>query len=142
MTIKMMAQKYYKGNLSLLEDPKRIYDFSNTLYWENAILESDPLSEEAVEYWPEFANLFDINCLKNIMLFAEINRYRGRLLTDINAEERNEVDRLIIEHLNQFHIRPIGYEVKRDVIVIAWYMEDVMSTYNLSENLYSLIDPS
>lgn len=133
----MIAKKYYKGDLSFFDDSKARYeDFSDTLSWELHYLETEPLSEEAEDFsGQEFAKLFDINPLKNIMLFAEINRYRGRLLTDIDIEERDKVNQLIIDHLGQFHIKPIGYEVKPDVVVIAWYLSDVIPTYNFSENL-------
>lgn len=142
MTLNMIAKKYYKGNLSFFNDSKARYeDFCDTLGWELRYSEEGPLSEEAEEFYGgEFAKLFDINPLKNIMLFAEINRYRGRLLKDIDVEERIKVNQLIIDHLDQFHIKPIGYEVKTDVVVLAWYLEDVMRTFNLSENLPALID--
>ena len=142
MTLNVIAKKYYKGNLSLFDDSKARYEeFSDTLGWERHYLESEPLSEEAESFsGKEFAKLFDINPLKNIMLFAEINRYRGRLLKDIEIEERTKVNQLIIDHLSQFHIKPIGYDVKTDVVVIAWYLEDVMPTFSLSENLPALID--
>jgi hypothetical protein len=142
MTLNMIAKKYYKGNLSFFDDSKARYeDFSDTLGWELRYSEEEPLSEEAEGFYgKEFAKLFDINPLKNIMLFAEINRYRGKLLKDIDVGERIKVNQLIIDHLSQFHIKPIGYEVKTDVVVLAWYLEDVMRTFNLSENLPALID--
>ena len=143
MKLKMQTQKYYKGDLTLLDDSEeRFGDFGDALEWEKVNMELEPFGDEseAIYGTKDYSILFDINTLKNVMIFSEITRFRDTLLADMPYEERSKINQLIVDNLSKFHIKPIAYEIKRDVIVLAWYLENVISAFKLSENMSCLID--
>lgn len=82
--------------------------------------------------------LDDINTMKDIVSFAEINRYRGTLLADMSESEKIRVIPLILESLSGLNLPPTAYAVKDDVVVLAWYLNNVMWVWMLSECFESI----
>jgi hypothetical protein len=70
--------------------------------------------------------LYDINTMKDIVAHAEINRYREKLQTVIP---------LIIDSLSELHVPPTAYAIKKDAIVLAWYLNNVEHIWIVAENL-------
>lgn len=143
MTVIEKAQKYYKGNLSFFDDAQEQYKhLGSVLDKEKRLMEICPFGDEINDSNGEnvFAVLDDVNTLKNVMVFAEINRYRETLLADMPEDERRKVTRLIINNLDKFHVKPVAFEVKEDAIVVAWYLNSVINTFRFSENIEALVD--
>ena len=142
MLLKEQTQKYYKGKLTFINNVQEHCRLENISGKEQRLMErysfGDELSDENGEN--DFAVLDDVNTVKNVMVFAEINRYREALLLDMQEEERSKVISLIIDNLNKFHVKPVAYEVKADSIVVAWYLNTVINTFRFSESIEALVD--
>ncbi|MFK9091713.1 hypothetical protein [Bacillus salipaludis] len=136
-------QKCYRGNLTLLEGAEEQYTRNGDLgEKEKSLMAIYPFGDEVSDSSGEndFAVLDDVNTLKNLMAFAEITRYKETLLAEMTQEERNKVIELIINNLNRFEVKPIGYEIKQDSIVIAWYLNSVINTSVFSCQVPGLVD--
>ncbi|WP_067727839.1 hypothetical protein [Oceanobacillus damuensis] len=142
MMVDEQAQKYYKGKLTFINNVKVQSKPVNILKKEQRLMERHPFGDELANEDGEndFAVLDDVNTLKNVMVFAEINRYRETLLSDMQDGERSKVISLIIDNLNRFHVKPVAYEVKADSIVVAWYPNTVINTFRFSESILALED--
>lgn len=105
-------------------------------------MEINPFGDELSDSNGEndFAVLDDVNTLKNVMVFAEINRYRETLLSDMQGGEKSEVINLIIDNLSRFHAKPVAYEIKDDSIVVGWYLNSVINTFRFSECIEAMVD--
>ncbi|MEH7872478.1 hypothetical protein V7685_00565 [Bacillus velezensis] len=110
MMLKEQIQKYYKGKLTFIKHSR----FDNISRKEQSLMERCPFGDELSDGNGEndFAVLDDVNTVKNVMVFVEINRYRETLLLDMQEGERSNVISLIIDNLNKFHVKPVAYEVK------------------------------
>lgn len=142
MTVIKQAQKYYKGKLTFIHNVQAEHDLKNILKKEKRLMGIYPFGYETSNGKDEnkFIVLDDVNTLKNVMIFAEINRYRETLLVDFQEEDRNKVIGLIIENLNEFHVKPVAYEVKGDSIIVAWYLRSVINTFRFSDSIEGLVD--
>lgn len=144
MVVEQM-QKYYKGKLTFFGDVQE-HDESQSLdrmlKKEKCLMERHPFGDELSDENGEndFAVLDDVNTVKNLMVFAEINRFRETLLSDMQEEERSEVIRLIIDNLSRFHAKPVAYELKEDTIVVGWYLNSVINTFRFSECIEAMVD--
>ena len=87
-----------------------------------------------------FRVLDDVNTLKNIMIFAEITRYKDTLLTDMAEEERNKTIQIIVDNLDKFEVTPVGYEINQDSLVIGWYLNSVINTFWFSDCISAFVD--
>jgi len=136
------AHKFYNGKLTIINDIQGQCDSEKILEKEKKLLEIYPFGDEVGDLNGEnnFAVLDDVNTLKNLMAFAEITRYRETLLVDMTQEERDEVTKKIISNLDKFDVKPIGYEIKEDSIVIAWYLNSVINTFYFSCQVTGLVD--
>ncbi|WP_226668714.1 hypothetical protein [Metabacillus litoralis] len=142
MLLKEQTQKYYKGKLNFINNVQEHNRLENILGKEQRLMDMNPFGDELSGENGEndFAVLDDVNTVKNVMVFAEINRYKETLLLDMQEEERSKVISLIIDNLNRFHVKPVAYEVKTDSIVVAWYLNTVMNTFRFSESIEALVD--
>lgn len=142
--IRSQIQKYYQGNLTLLKGAEEQYENQGILLEkEQELMEIHEFGDELIcsdGSENHFKVLDDVNTLKNIMMFAEITRYKNTLLSDMDEEERDATNQLIIDNLNRFHVVPVGYEIKKDSILIAWYLSNVINSFRLSDNLCALVD--
>ncbi|MCA0151352.1 hypothetical protein LCD52_21870 [Rossellomorea vietnamensis] len=142
MISKELTQRYYKGELSFINDVPEHVDLELITKKEQNLMEKNPfgdgISNENGEN--DFAVLDDVNTLKNLMAFAEITRYKETLLVDMTEKDRNEVTQRIINNLDMFHVKPVGYEIKKDSIVVAWYLNSVINTFTFSDQSTALID--
>ncbi|MCR4352016.1 hypothetical protein NT851_19455, partial [Bacillus amyloliquefaciens] len=116
--------------------------FDNISRKEQSLMERCPFGDELSDGNGEndFAVLDDVNTVKNVMVFVEINRYRETLLLDMQEGERSNVISLIIDNLNKYHVKPVAYEVKANSIVVAWYLNTVINTFRFSESIEALVD--
>ncbi|MBG9587989.1 hypothetical protein [Cytobacillus firmus] len=142
MMLKEQTQKYYKGKLTFINNVQEHSRFDNISRKELSLMERCPFGDELSDGNGEndFAVLDDVNTVKNVMVFVEINRYRETLLLDMQEGERSNVISLIIDNLNKFHVKPVAYEVKADSIVVAWYLNTVINTFRFSESIEALVD--
>ncbi|OXS60820.1 hypothetical protein B0G93_10797 [Bacillus sp. V-88] len=139
MTEFEQTQKYYSSKLILIndgekEDPKEIMNKEKRLM-DLELFEDDTLG--AIKR-NNCVVLDNVCTLKNLTAFAEITRYKETLLADMAKEERDEVTHQIINHLEEFEVKPIGYEIKENSIVLAWHLNSVISTSKFS--LAKLLD--
>ncbi|MGW6190585.1 hypothetical protein ACWFRC_07520 [Bacillus cereus] len=143
MKIEEQAQKYYKGNLIFFDDAQeQIERFGSINQKEEWLMNLYPFSDEILyeEGDCKFAVLDDVNTLKNLMVFAEINRYKETLFSDMDDDERDKTIQLIINNLGDFHVKPIGYEIKYDSIIVAWYLNSVINTFTFSDQVTGLVN--
>ena len=136
-------QNCYRGNLTLLEDAEEQYARDGDLdKKERSLMAVYPFGDEVSDSNGEndFVVLDDVNTLKNLMAFAEITHYKESLLAEMTQDERNKVIELIINNLNKFEVKPIGYEIKGDSIVIAWYLNPTINTSIFSCQVTGLVD--
>ncbi|MGM2457250.1 hypothetical protein ACS2PT_12360 [Bacillus cereus group sp. BceL015] len=142
MLLKEQTQKYYKGKLTFINNVQEHSRLENISRKEQRLMERYPFGDELSDENGEndFAVIDDVNTVKNVMVFAEINRYRETLLLDMQEEERSKVISLIIDNLNRFHVEPVAYEVKGGSIVLAWYLNTVINTFRFSESIEALVD--
>lgn len=136
-------QKCYRGNLTLLEDLEEQYARKGVLdKKERSSVAVYPFENEISNSNGEngFAVLDDVNTLKNLMAFAEITHYKESLLVEMTQSERNRVTELIINNLNKFEANPVGYEIREDSIVIAWYLNPLINTSVFSCQVMGLVD--
>lgn len=142
MLLKEQTQKYYKGKLTFINNGQEHIGLENISGKEQRLMERYDFGDEIFDENGEndFAVLDDVNTVKNVMVFAEVNRYREKLLSDMQDGERSKVISLIIDNLNKFHVKPVAYEVKADSIVVAWYLNTVINTFRFSESIEALVD--
>lgn len=142
MTLVKRTQKYYKGKLTFLNDVQTQCESEKILRREKRLMELNPFGDELSDSNDknDFAVLDDVNTLKNLMAFAEITRYKETLLVDMTEEDRSEVTQRIINNLDKFHVKPVGYEIKQDSIVVAWYLNSVINTFTFSDQSTGLVD--
>ncbi|TYS18051.1 hypothetical protein FZC78_09495 [Rossellomorea vietnamensis] len=131
------AQKYYNGTLTFINNFQEQSEEEEILVKEKRLMEIYSFGEDSES---DFAVLDDVNTLKNLMAFAEVTRYKERLLADMTVEERDEVTKRIIKNLDEFHVKPVGYEIKKDSIVVAWYLNSVINTFRFSDQSTALVD--
>jgi hypothetical protein len=143
MSLENHIRKNYKGNLTLLDDSKR----SDEIFYEAAEKEEHLIDlydfgielQRNCKIEKEYEVLQNIISLKNVMMFAEINRYKKTLFVDMEEQERKKKIQLVIDNLVKFNKKPVGYEIKEDVIIVAWYLDSVIDTNTFSFQLDSLI---
>ncbi|CZQ89060.1 Hypothetical protein Tpal_1087 [Trichococcus palustris] len=82
--------------------------------------------------------LDDINTMKDIIAYAEINRYRETLLSEMSEEEKETVIPRIIDSLSELYAPPTAYAIKKDAIVLAWYLNNVANVWSLTEDLQAI----
>ncbi|WP_112182538.1 hypothetical protein [Paraliobacillus zengyii] len=136
------VKKYYNGKLTLINNIQGEYEQEEISIKEKRLMNTSQFGDEPYDSIDEeeFAVLEDINTLKNLMAFAEINSFKEILLVDMTENERYEVTQRIINNLDKFHVKPVGYEIKKDSIVIAWYLNSVINTFTFSDQSTALND--
>ncbi|MGC7929585.1 hypothetical protein ACP3VS_13265 [Lysinibacillus sp. VIII_CA] len=143
MSLLEHIQKNYKGNLKLLDEFKK---------QDEVFLKASEKEEDLIELYDfgiglqkdfnlekEYDVIQNIISLKNVMVFAEINRYKKRLLMDMKEQERKETVQLIINNLHGLGMEPVGYEIRENKIIVAWYLDSVIDTNTFTFQLDSLI---
>ncbi|OAS83106.1 hypothetical protein [Metabacillus litoralis] len=139
MSLLKHIQKIYKGNLKLLDEFKK---------QDEVFLKAPEKEEDLIELYDfgiglqkdfnlekEYDVIQNIITLKNVMVFAEINRYKKKLLMDMKEQERKETVQLIVNSLDGFGIEPVGYEIRENKIIVAWYLDSVMDINTLAHHL-------
>lgn len=137
------VQKFYKGNLTLLEGIQEQYEDSlNSRGDEIHLVEDTPISDDLSSSGGEgnFKVLDDVSILKNVMVFAEITRFKRVLLADMEKGERDGTIQVIIDNLDKFDVRPVGYEIKEGSLVIGWYLTSLINTFTFSCQMLSAVD--
>jgi hypothetical protein len=143
MKIVEQVQGYYKGSLTFFDDVKEQDEsLDRVMKKEQRLMDLHPFGDELSDSNDEsdFAVLDDVNTLKNVVVFVEINRYRETFLSDMQEKERDIVIRLMIDNLNRFHVKPVAYEVKEDSIVVGWYLNSAINTFRFSECIEAIED--
>lgn len=135
MTVIKQVQKWYKGNPVFFNDVEVECSPEAITEKEKHLMDYDLFGVEFDDFGEkdEFAVLDDVSTLKNLMAFAEITRFRETLLVDMEQEEREKVTEKIINNLDRFHTKPIGYEIKEESIVLIWYLNSVINTFTFSD---------
>ncbi|MFJ7725878.1 hypothetical protein ACIQXV_06905 [Neobacillus sp. NPDC097160] len=143
MLLKEQTQKYYKGNLTFFDDAqKQVEELENIYKKEKRLMELNPFGDEIADSdgKNDFAVLDNVNTLKNLMAFAEITRYREDLLAEMPEDGKRKVIQLIIDNLKMFHVKPVAYEIKKDSIIVAWYLNSVINTFTFSDQVEALAE--
>ncbi|MGS0433390.1 hypothetical protein ACU8YK_00265 [Bacillus paranthracis] len=143
MSLEKHIRKNYKGNLTLLDESKR----SNEVFCEASEKEEHLIDlydfgielQRSFKIEKEYEVLQNIISLKNVMMFAEINRYKKTLFVDMEEQERKKKIQLVVDNLAKFDKKPVGYEIKDNVIIVAWYLDSVIDTNTFTFQLDSLI---
>lgn len=139
MSLEKLVQRYYRGNLTLFGDAQKQYEsLGNVEEKESRSIIADDL-ESSNGCENDFWVLDNVNPLKNVMVFAEITHYKRCPLADMEEEERNNTIQFLIDNLDKFDVKPVGYEVKNDSLVIGWYLNNAIDTFTFSINIEALI---
>lgn len=68
--------------------------------------------------------------LENVTTFSEVRTYNGKCLVDMDETERAATVESIFEQLEKFDVTPIAYEVKKDSVLLCWYVLPVLRPFN------------
>lgn len=135
MMLKQYVKKYYNRNLTFTEGSESIVlDSTKLAALEEETMRQYPFGDDCsnADGKNDFAVLDNVNTLKNLMAFAEITRYKQTLLSNMTKEERNEVTAKIINNLDKFEVKPVGYEITENSIIVAWYLNPIINTFTFS----------
>ncbi|MDA1558217.1 hypothetical protein PDK45_25135 [Bacillus cereus] len=127
----MKTNEYLVGfenlNLFTLMEWKPFYENEKKHYSEKVCTELDSSfgslkqnSENGV------SNFF----LENITTFSEVRKYKGKQLVDMDEVEHAATVKNIFDQLENFDVTPIAYEVKKDAVLLCWYVLPVLRAFN------------
>lgn len=68
--------------------------------------------------------------LENVTTFSEVRKYNGKSLVDMNEVEHASTVKNIFDKLERFEVTPIAYEVKKDSVLLCWYVLPVLRPFN------------
>jgi hypothetical protein len=129
----------YNGNLTIIDKHDGEYIPEKTQLREKAMVDGKFFSDEIEDgngVPSHYALLQDIVTLKHVMAFAEVTRYKEKLLTEMTIEEREKVIKIIVGNLDSFDVKPVCYEItEENSIVLAWYLNEVIDALDF-------LDPS
>ncbi|SDM42679.1 hypothetical protein [Sediminibacillus halophilus] len=143
MSLEKLLKRYYSGNFTWLqiEDAKK-EEYKNSLKKEEEFVSLYEFGNELkMDFWhedDEVNPLEGIIAFKNVMFFAEINRYGTKRFTEMEEQEKRTTIELIITNLDKLEMKPVGYEVKEEGIVLAWYRSPIMDPYTLFNRAITL----
>jgi hypothetical protein len=134
--------KKYENEEFVLFDwaQKRFEKLGNVREKEDCMMKSCGFSEKYhfVEGAERQRVLHDIHTMKDIVAHAEINRYRETLLSEMSEAEMQTIIPLIIDSLSALDVPPTAYAIKKDAIVLAWYLNNVEYIWMVAENLEAI----
>lgn len=91
-------------------------------------------NEELWNDWDSFFGRSEGNkskfLLENVTTFSEVRKYDGKCLVDMDENEHAEAVESIFEQLKKFDVTPIAYEVKKDSVILCWYVLPVLRPFN------------
>ncbi|MGE8052879.1 hypothetical protein ACQKOD_02745 [Bacillus mycoides] len=93
------------------------------------------------EKWKEFDSCFGVSeqnsengvsdfFMENVTTFSEISKYKGKLLVDMGEIEHTAAVKSIFEQLENFEVTPIAFEVKKEAVVLCWYVLPALKAFN------------
>ncbi|WP_223553881.1 hypothetical protein [Lysinibacillus sphaericus] len=119
--------KYYKGDLVVLKKHEAYYKLAQQLYTEDKCKELDTAFGTSEHNSENGISNFS---LENVTTFSEVKKYQGKLLIEMDETEHSVVVKNIIDQLGQFDVSPIGYEIKKEAVVLCWYVLPVLRAFN------------
>lgn len=134
MELMQKLGKYHEENWIVFDDAQNKFDQirdKKSCY----VTELDDSSEEN-SYFEEYDDghvLDDIETVKDVVAFSEITSFKGKLLSDMEEKDRIIIIPHIINSLSKLDSRPMAYTVKDDSIKLAWYLNNMMHIWTLSD---------
>jgi hypothetical protein len=134
MELMQKLGKYHEENWIVFDDAQNKFDQirdKKSCY----VTEMDDSSEEN-SYFEEYDDghvLDDIETVKDVVAFSEITSFKGKLLSDMEEKDRIIIIPHIINSLSKLDARPMAYTVKDDSIKLAWYLNNMMHIWTLSD---------
>jgi hypothetical protein len=140
MELMQKLEKYNNEDWTLFDGAQK--QFEKTINSKRGYMtESNNLSEEGdflLEGYDDNDVLNDIDTVKDVMVYSEINSFKEKLLSDMNEEERSTVIPRIIGSLSALDAPPMAYVVKDESIKLAWYLNNILLFWSLSDTVADL----
>lgn len=141
MTITELIEKHYKGDLVFFSDAQQWYQhFPDPTESESQHMKSIFDIDEGGNFvLPEgpCKSIFDdgICGFRNAITTAEIHRFKGKLIQNMQDEQREAVIKEIKRNIDRFDVKPVAYEMTRDSIVLVWYLAPFADTFMFVEDI-------
>lgn len=135
MELMKKLEKYNKEEWILFDNAQEQFE-KNSEAKNTYMVESDNLPEQGdfPEGYDDRWIVDDIETLKDVVAYSEINSFKGKVLSDMNEKERSIVIPRIIGSLSVLDAGPTAYTVKDDSIKLAWYLNNSMLIWSLSDS--------
>ena len=135
MELMKKLEKYNKEEWILFDNAQEQFE-KNSEAKKRYMIESDNLSEQGdfPEGYDDRWIVDDIEALKDVVAYSEINSFKGKLFSDMNEKERSVVIPRIIGSLSVLDAGPMAYTVKDDSIKLAWYVTNSVYIWSLADS--------